>query len=93
MVDIRLAAYGTLTVLVAAQLCRASRALAHDGVVSFHTAVVVGAHVARAEQFAALVLLALVVVTRHCARVFDGSVATVAGDGIAVHLLRCGRVE
>lgn len=78
----------SLTVLFAAQIFGTSRVLANDGFVTLHAAVVVGAHVARAEELAALAFLALVVVTRHRVCVRDWSVTTIAGDAVAVLRLR-----
>lgn len=77
-----------LTVLFAAQIFGTSRVLANDGFVTLHAAVVVGAHVARAKEFAALAFLALVVVARHRFCVRDWSVTTIAGDAVAVLCLR-----
>ena len=83
--------FAFLTVFLAAQIFRASRVLAHDRIITFHAAVVVGAHVARAEELAALALLALVIVTGHLVCVWDWSVASIAGNAVAVQRLWAGK--
>lgn len=58
---------------------------------AFNAAVVVGAHVARAEQLAALGLITLAVVTLHLGRVRDRSVAAVTSEAVAVQILHRAR--
>ena len=77
----------TLTVFLAAQIGSASGILADDGVMAIDAAVIVRAHVARAQKFAALGLVALVVFALDLGRVRDRSVTAITAEAVAVQVL------
>ena len=70
--------------LVAALVGGATGPIAPDGISAINRGVVVAACVVRAERFAALLFLAITVVTLDCVGVVDRSISIRATDGVAV---------